>query len=90
LLAEMSAPESPAPLAAAIARATAHAPDQRYPSAAALAQDVARFLDGEAVSAHRESIGARIARLARRHRTALAIVSAYAAGRALIYWWLGR
>jgi serine/threonine-protein kinase len=57
--------------------AMASEPDDRYQSVQALAADVARHLAGEPVSAYRESITERLARLARKHAVALALVGAY-------------
>jgi hypothetical protein len=73
--------EVPAPLRAICARARAADPDARYPSAAALAQDVANFLDALPVAAHREGALERARRLAARHRTAILLVLAYLAMR---------
>ena len=58
-------------------RAMAPDPDQRYPSAAALAADVTRYLDGEPVAAHRESALERGARLFRKYQTAVVLVLTY-------------
>ncbi len=44
-------PEVPADLAAIVAKATSHEPNHRYTSAAALADDLNRFLDGQPVRA---------------------------------------
>jgi serine/threonine-protein kinase len=55
-------------LRAVVAKATAFEPGDRYPSVAALAEDVRRFLRGEAVAALPEGPLARLARLAIRHR----------------------
>ena len=58
-------------------RAMAAEPDQRYESAAALAADVARYLDGEPVQAHRESAAERAARFFRKYQTAIVLVLTY-------------
>ncbi|HSA54214.1 MAG TPA: serine/threonine-protein kinase [Gemmatimonadaceae bacterium] len=65
------------PLAAIVARATAPDPADRYPSVQAVNEDVARLQDGHPVTAYRENVLERVARLARRHRTAVALVVAY-------------
>jgi serine/threonine-protein kinase len=75
---------APRPLASIVRRATAVTPGERYPSADALAEDVAAWLDGRAVSAHRESLVERIARVARRHSTALGLVLVYVLVRLLL------
>jgi serine/threonine protein kinase len=58
-------------------RAMAAEPDQRYHSAAALAADVARFLDGEPIQAHRESPLERAGRFFRKYQTAIVLVLTY-------------
>ena len=72
------------PLRSVIARATSNDPGARYPSAAALAADVRRFVDGEAVEAHQETMLERMSRLARVYRTPIALVLAYLAMRILL------
>jgi eukaryotic-like serine/threonine-protein kinase len=57
--------------------ARAERPDDRYRSAEALASDLARYLDGDAVSAHRESVGERSLRFARKYRVAILLVAGY-------------
>jgi non-specific serine/threonine protein kinase/serine/threonine-protein kinase len=57
-------------LAAVLARATAHDPDDRYPTAAALADDLRRWMSGQSVSARRRRVLERLVRLARRHPAA--------------------
>jgi serine/threonine-protein kinase len=52
-------------------------PVDRYQSVQALAADVARHLAGEPVTAYRESLTERAARLATKHAVALALVGAY-------------
>lgn len=77
-------PRAPRPLGAIRDRAMAKDPGDRYPSVTALTLDVARFLDGEPVSAYREHIGERAARFARRHRTAIGLIAAYLAVRLIL------
>ena len=67
----------PRPLASICARACAAEPGARYPSAAALAAEVARFLDGEPVQAHQESIVERGGRYFRKYQTAIVLVLTY-------------
>jgi eukaryotic-like serine/threonine-protein kinase len=74
----------PPPLASIVTRATETDPANRYDSAAALAADVRRFVDGEAVTAHRESPLEWTTRQARVYRTPIALVAAYLAMRALL------
>ncbi|XVJ59797.1 MAG: serine/threonine protein kinase [Tepidisphaera sp.] len=59
---------------AVVARATAPARDQRYPTAAAFADDLDALLVGEAVSA-RKGRGYRASKFARRHRLILIALS---------------
>jgi serine/threonine protein kinase len=67
-------------------KARAADPAARYPSVAALAADVSRFLAGVAVEAHRESAIDRIARVARRYRLPILLVLAYLVMRMLLLW----
>jgi tetratricopeptide (TPR) repeat protein len=64
-------PTVPRPLEAICTKAMAMTRADRYPGAAALAEDVQRYLAGEPVSAYREGLVERAGRWARRHRTAL-------------------
>ena len=75
---------APRPLRAICARAMAQTPGDRYPSAAALAADVARFRAGHAVDAHRESTIERVARFARTYRTAILLILAYIVMRTVV------
>jgi len=43
-------------------------PERRYPSVAALSEDIRRFLDGRPVEARRGSAGYRAKKFVRRHR----------------------
>jgi serine/threonine protein kinase len=74
----------PGPLRSICARALAASPADRYPSAAALGEDVARFRAGHAVRAHRETGLEQVARLARTYRTPILLVLAYIVMRALV------
>jgi hypothetical protein len=59
-------------------------PADRYPTAAALAADVARFRAGEPVDAYRENFFERAGRLGKRYQAAILLVAAYLLMRALI------
>lgn len=63
----------PAPLRSIVARALAPSPGDRYDDAGALAADLARYLDGGRVLAHRDRLRDRAARVIRRHPGALAV-----------------
>ncbi|HJR60593.1 MAG TPA: serine/threonine-protein kinase [Vicinamibacterales bacterium] len=75
---------APRALRAIWTRAMAPAREGRYPSASALAADVARFRAGHAVDAHRESVLERGARFARTYRVAIMLVLAYIVMRAVV------
>jgi serine/threonine-protein kinase len=75
------------PLESIVRRAMDADPAQRYAGAAELAADVRRFVDGEAVLAHRESVAERGLRLVRAYRTPIALVLAYLAMRGLLLFW---
>lgn len=59
-----------------VLKALAKSPEDRYPSASALADDLRRFLDDRPVTARRPSLRDRATRWARRHRRAGACVVA--------------
>jgi serine/threonine protein kinase len=65
------------PLRAICAKATSAEMSARYPSVQDLAADVGRYLDGMPVSAYRENIFERMARLVSRNRVAVVLVLAY-------------
>jgi eukaryotic-like serine/threonine-protein kinase len=65
------------PLASIWTKATQAHPDQRYPSAAELGDEVARFLDGQPVQAHRESAAERLGRWYRRYQTPIVLILTY-------------
>jgi serine/threonine protein kinase len=77
-------PDAPAPLKSVCRRATADNPAERYASPLDIADDVARFLAGEPVRAHRESLLERASRLISRHKALLALIGAYLVMRAAV------
>lgn len=81
--------EVPPPLHSIRERAMAPSPDARYPNATALREDLARFQDGLAVVAHRESVPERIGRFVLRYRTPIALVTAYLIMRLAVLAWRG-
>jgi serine/threonine-protein kinase len=78
------APSTPRPLAAIAAKAMAVDPASRYASAQDLAADVAKHLDGEPVTAYRESVWEKAARFFGRYRTAILLIAAYILMRSLL------
>jgi serine/threonine protein kinase len=76
---------APHPLRAIVDKAMASDPRRRYADARDLANDVIRFLDGDPVSAYRESVFERSARWIARHRALLAIVAAYLIMRVIVF-----
>ena len=77
------------PLASIVARAMGPSPAARYPTVRALAADVRRFVDGDAVTAHRETLLDRAQRFAWAYRTPIGLVLAYLAMRILLLLWRG-
>jgi len=65
-------------------KALAGSPAARYPDVSGLATDVARFLEGEPVSAYPEGLWRKTGRLAVRHRTPILLVLAYLVARAVL------
>jgi eukaryotic-like serine/threonine-protein kinase len=80
----------PRRLAAIIGKAMAQEPQSRYPSAQALAYDVAGYLDGLPISAYPEGIFERAVRIASRNRVAVVLVLAYLVMRILLIFWRPR
>jgi serine/threonine protein kinase len=74
----------PRALRAVCERAIAGRPDDRYPTPAALAADVARFRAGHAVDAHPESAIERAVRFGRTYRVAILLVLGYILMRAVV------
>jgi serine/threonine protein kinase len=90
LLRWMAGDAGPRALQAICRKAMAEVPGDRYPDVPSLSADVTRYLDGAAVSAYPESVARRALRVANRHRTALGLVAAYLAIRAIILFFSGR
>jgi serine/threonine protein kinase len=91
ILAFLLAGTEPArPLAAIRRRAMAAEPEARYPKVEELAADLARYLAGLPVGAHREGLLERAGRFVRRYRTPILLILAYLLMRALLILWLGR
>jgi serine/threonine protein kinase len=67
----------PRPLTSIVARATASEPTARFASADSFAADLTRYLDGEPVSSHRETLAERSVRFIRRYRIAILLVVGY-------------
>jgi len=82
-----AAPRRVRPLDSIVGRATADDPNQRYADVPAFAADVRRFLDGNRVTAHRESAVERGGRLLRAYRTPIALILGYLAMRVLLLLW---
>ncbi|MBA2542651.1 MAG: protein kinase [Deltaproteobacteria bacterium] len=66
------APDVPRELATIVAKAMARAPDQRYPTASGLVEDLRAFQNGKMVGTHRYSAGELFRRWAKKHKGALA------------------
>jgi hypothetical protein len=69
----------PAELETVVLKAMAKSPDERYGSAAELADDLRRFLDDRVIRARRPTPWQRLRKWSRRHRTVLATLAAAAA-----------
>ncbi len=68
-------PDAPQDLVAIAARSLASDLSARYPDAAAMADDLRRFLDGRLVTAHRYSVRERVTRFVRRWRAPIAVAT---------------
>jgi serine/threonine protein kinase len=80
----------PKPLAAICAKARQTDPQSRYGGAAEMAADVARFLEGEPVTAYRENPLEMAMRWTARHQTLVLLILAYLLMRALMIYFAGR
>ncbi len=80
----------PRPIEAICGKATAPSPEERYASVQELAQDVSRFLDGQAVGAYRENIFEKTVRFYSRYRFFILLIAAYLLMRVLVLVFMGR
>jgi serine/threonine protein kinase len=80
---------APKPLLAIADHARAAEADQRYDSVLDFANDLMRFREGEPVSAYRESVLERLARLYRRYQLPILLVLVYVIMRVLLLTWRG-
>lgn len=78
------------PLNAIAQKATAEDREARYADAQELAADVARYLDGQPLTAYRETILERAGRWAHRNLALISIVGAYLLMRLIVFLWIGR
>jgi serine/threonine protein kinase/Flp pilus assembly protein TadD len=69
-------PAIPVDLETILLKAMAKSPQDRYPSAKELAQDLKHYIEGEPILARRASLADRAAKWARRHRTLVAAAAA--------------
>jgi eukaryotic-like serine/threonine-protein kinase len=83
-------PDVPRAVSSICLRAMAPRPEDRYPGARELADDVARFLDGLPVTAHRETPWERTGRVVRKHAALVILVAAYLVMRVLVLALAGR
>ena len=70
--------------------AMSHDPKRRYQTAADLADDLARFLEGHTVTAHHDSVAVRSVKLLRRKRRAAAVLAGFMVTGGLGVWQLER
>ena len=78
------------PLVAIARKAMAPTPAGRYASAGELGEDIARFLDGQPVSAYPENFFQKAGRWGKRYQLAIVLVLTYLLVRALIFLWVRR
>lgn len=81
-------PDAPVkPLRAVAHKAAAREADARYESVAALALDIVRYRDGVPVSAYREPLQERLARVYQRHKLPVMLVLVYMIVRVILLLW---
>jgi hypothetical protein len=89
LLSFVAGEDAPPALRAVCTKATAARPDDRYPTAEALAQDIRRYLAGDRVAAYPESALAQLKRVSRPYRPLLVVLGLYVALRLAVYFGWG-
>lgn len=77
--------DAPRALRAIAAKAASERPEDRYESADEVNREISRYLDGEAVRAHRESWAEQLTRFAARNKTLLLLLAAYLAVRIFLF-----
>ena len=85
LAASLPATNVPRALRSIAAKAMCERPADRYPDAAELNREIGRFLDGDAVLAHRETVAEQLRRFASRNSTLLLLLAAYVAARFFLF-----
>ena len=78
----------PPPLAAVRDRALSAGRTTRYADASGIAREVMRYLDGEPVLSYRENFLEKSSRWLTRNRVPVALVAAYIAMRAIVFFWM--
>jgi serine/threonine protein kinase len=71
-------------------RAKNEIPEERYATAAALADEISRFLDGETPRAYHAGPIERFGRFLGRHRALMTLIAAYVLMRAIVFLWFRR
>ncbi len=82
--------DAPKSISAIAAKASAAGPEMRYHDVAALLSDIARYLDGEPVTAYREGPSEWLLRQIGRHKILIGLVAAYLIMRAALIFFTGR
>jgi serine/threonine protein kinase len=90
MLSELLGDAPPAPLRSMIQKACATDRHGRYGDAAELGADIARFLNNDRVTAHRETALERAARFFHRYQAAILLIAAYLIMRAVLFFFLKR
>ncbi len=86
ILEDMAGEGTRPPLASIIRKSLAERREDRYARVQALASDVACYLDGLAVSAHRDTAWERTARFVRRNQILLLLVGSYLVVKLAMFW----